>query len=819
MGKYDAFWSDVLDQINSDEKIGNYYEIDDKELLSLTDRKYPWGWAKWSNSGEKECASSQVYISFLNNLSTKQSLLKKLISLRLTYKKGQKIQIEMERRKDFNLKYRVLEKGVFNHLISEHDKDKTFTFSVRRKGSKGAECDIFIGTENSNYFLFTLWEIPIEYPGASNDLIDYGVFIKDNHATVSLSCLHSIDTSYKREQSELNLEFLDFLEQELKPIADTNGWDFKEIDHEAKSRRFELNAFKELETQNQVVESLKTLISITQSVVDNAIKKFRSDNPKWNGRKISLDEFDKRIAKLNSRLLKNKCTEIKIGSEKATKDLQVRKMNSLNQILYGPPGTGKTYHTIDLAVQIAAPNEYLPTHSDNKAVYERLVKEKRIVFSTFHQSMSYEDFVEGIKPKTNDGQVTYEIEDGIFKLVCEKAHSNKASSEQRKIPFEDAFEKFVNDWEGDQEMKFPLRTEGYDFTIIGFNETSIKFRKSSGGTGHTLSIATLKRLYYGEVIDFKQGVGIYYPSVIKKIESYNEEAISTPTLDNYILIIDEINRGNVASIFGELITLIEDSKRKGNDEELLVTLPYSKEPFSVPSNLYIIGTMNTADRSVEALDTALRRRFVFTEMMPEPELLSPFRLVWELFWKYEEVKWEDEPYLSKETALFKLLGVDSGFNEGTKYILWDEIKDHGKDESQIALFQQKMPLTNNGVNLQKLLETINERIEVLKDRDHLIGHSYFMQVQDEKDLADAFNQKIIPLLKEYFYGDFGQIALVLGKGFIEQKAQKKIEFADFVHEAKEDFRATPIYEFKQIDKSSVVAACKTLMKIQDKTPE
>ena len=231
---------------------------------------------------------------------------------------------------------------------------------------------------------------------------------------------------------------------------------------------------------------------------------------------------------------------------------------------------------------------------------------------------------------------------------------------------------------------------------------------------------------------------------MKKIESYNEEHVKSQNLSNFVLIIDEINRGNIASIFGELITLIEDSKRVGKDEELNVTLPYSKELFSVPSNLYIIGTMNTADRSVEALDTALRRRFVFNEMMPDYEL----------------------------TELDKSI---------------------------------------NGIHLVKLLKTINERIEVLKDRDHLIGHSYFMKVQDEQGLADAFNHKVVPLLKEYFYGDFGQIGLVLGKGFIRQQENGKIQFANFGHEALEDFRTTPIYVFEPINESNIISACRVLL--------
>jgi len=170
--------------------------------------------------------------------------------------------------------------------------------------------------------------------------------------------------------------------------------------------------------------------------------------------------------------------------------------------------------------------------------------------------------------------------------------------------------------------------------------------------------------------------------------------------------------GNVSAIFGELITLLEEDKRKGNPEHIEVKLPYSGKDFSVPNNVYIIGTMNTADRSVEALDTALRRRFSFVEMQPDPNELS-------------EVK---------------------------------------------------------GVVLSKLLETINERIEMLIDKDHQIGHSYFIGIEDLDGLKRTFKDKIIPLLEEYFYGDFGKIGLVLGGAFIEPVENKTTFPKNFEYE-------------------------------------
>lgn len=240
---------------------------------------------------------------------------------------------------------------------------------------------------------------------------------------------------------------------------------------------------------------------------------------------------------------------------------------------------------------------------------------KRYEFITFHQSFAYEDFIEGIKPEGEEGELTYPIVDGVFKRICARA---------RKDP--------------DQE---------------------------------------------------------------------------------YALFIDEINRGNVSQIFGELITLIEADKREGKTNALSTLLPYSKKSFSVPPNLYIIGTMNTADRSVEALDTALRRRFSFVEMSPEPELIR------------------------------KVGRSDQG--------------------------------TVEGIDLTHLLKTLNRRIEKLLDKDHAIGHSYFLLVASLKDLKSVFQNKIIPLLQEYFYGDFGIIGLVLGSSFVTVQEEEEEEdfFASF----------------------------------------
>lgn len=320
------------------------------------------------------------------------------------------------------------------------------------------------------------------------------------------------------------------------------------------------------------------------------------------------------------------------------------KINSdfpLNQILFGPPGTGKTYNTVNMALDIVCPlagglKWETKSREEARRKYQEMLPDgridnPRIVFITFHQSMSYEDFIEGIKPKTKDGKITYEVKDGIFKELCAKAENDESQ--------------------------------------------------------------------------------------------------------NYVMIIDEINRGNVANIFGELISLIEDDKRLGASEELCAELPYSHDIFSVPKNVYIIGTMNTADRSVEALESALRRRFTFKEMMPKAELVP------------------------KENKV------------------------------------------------RNIFEIINQRIEVLKDREHQIGHSYFMGVENNEDLKAVFYDKIIPLLQEYFYGDYEKIQLVLGEGFVK----KESESVKFAGDKGGDFDVSEVYRIVPKDKCDMDEAIGKLL--------
>lgn len=282
-----------------------------------------------------------------------------------------------------------------------------------------------------------------------------------------------------------------------------------------------------------------------------------------------------------------------------------------------------------------------------------------------------------------------------------------------------------------------------------------RFKEVIGSNNYSAYWAVLNaiRQVKGRVETKIEANNYEYPDKVQVVAQMTKDDYRNSSAKKFVLIIDEINRGNVSQIFGELITLFETDKRLGRDEALEVTLPYSKEKFGVPANLYIIGTMNTADRSVEALDTALRRRFSFTEMPPNYDL--------------EELK-------------------------------YDFAETKGKE----------------------ILKTINQRIEKLLDRDHLIGHSYLMVKKDEKaedKLMDAFYRNIIPLLQEYFYGDYAKIGAVLGKGFIDKKADAdKIEFADFDYFEAADFADKVIYEIIDHRKAATPAesfekAIRTLM--------
>lgn len=378
---------------------------------------------------------------------------------------------------------------------------------------------------------------------------------------------------------------------------------------------------------------------------------------------------------------------------------------SLNQILYGPPGTGKTHNAINHALSIINDkkvSDIIQEQIDDpkrrveaKKQFDQLVTEGQIQFVTFHQSYSYEDFVEGIKSVVNaNGDIEYRIEDGIFKKICLEAAKRKSPS----LSFDDAYDSFIQEVNS-KGTSFVLKTPSHSKPFnVKFNSagSSIAVPQTKDATEMAITKNNLKiYVEQGIIKDWKPyttAIGDY----IKSTYISKSEPVDNST-KKFILIIDEINRGNISKIFGELITLIEKPKRLGEPEELRVKLTYSgaenKEGFGVPNNLYIIGTMNSADKSISLVDTALRRRFEFIEYTSNHELLST------------DVE---------------------------------------------------------GINLQELLKTINSRIEILLDKDHKIGHAYLINVKSKAELCEVFRNRILPLLEEYFFGDYGKIQLVLG---------------------------------------------------------
>jgi len=311
------------------------------------------------------------------------------------------------------------------------------------------------------------------------------------------------------------------------------------------------------------------------------------------------------------------------------------KMILLNQILYGPPGTGKTYNSIDKAVEIAEPERFIPdNHQANKIVFDKLRKSGQIEFVTFHQNYSYEDFVVGITPDVTSSILRFDKREGVFKNLADDARKNwlaSRKSEQSDIDFDYVFNSYFKSLieEEVSEIDIPMKSKNYSFkvTSIDVEDKRIKFRKKSGGTGHDLLIKNVKRIYEGTLDYGTEGLGVYYNPLDEQLKEYAKKLTppqtSTEKLRNFVMVIDEINRANISKVFGELITLLEDDKRLGAENELRVTLPNGEEDFGIPPNLYIIGTMNTADKSIALIDIALRRRFEFIGYYPKYEDYDP----------------------------------------------------------------------------------------------------------------------------------------------------------------------------------------------------
>lgn len=480
-----------------------------------------------------------------------------------------------------------------------------------------------------------------------------------------------------------------------------------------------------------------------------------NENARWwpviyVGRDAEKQEKGSYIWKLRDEV-KRALEQIELPEIEQAIEMSNKNKFNVNTILYGPPGTGKTYYSTIYAVAICD-GKSLDEFTDYDAVVERfeeLKAQHRVAFTTFHQSYGYEEFIEGIKPvvDSNNADITYSIEPGVFKKFCENAkvvqdddieytgtvwmYKNRGrdkdvASDHEDTLYSEGVIKVEDITDYKRQCNFLVDMTPGDWVVMGRNysinaigvvaddlpeeimdgvfhyQRSVKWK----ATGLDIDCRAINRgKGFSNFAVAKSGMKVRDLQKLLDGDTKNEQP--------YVFIIDEINRGNISKIFGELITLIESTKREGMPEEANAILPYSGEPFSVPSNVYILGTMNTADRSIALMDTALRRRFDFEEMMPDPKVIE---------------------------------GITVSADGET-------------------------------LDVAKMLRAINTRIEYLYDREHTIGHAFFTGLRNNNSmerLSEIFRNKVIPLLQEYFYEDYEKIQLVLGENDKSSDAYKFI---------------------------------------------
>ncbi|WP_421811481.1 McrB family protein [Flagellimonas sp.] len=578
---------------------------------------------------------------------------------------------------DSKIDYRYLEveELVYNQLI-KLNKEQGTTFSVRQNATKNSELDYFIGTSESEYSAFSLWDIPRNTYGAIDIIAFIFGEVEPDIFTIELQFLiqknqDSFQDATTRELGEL-----------IKKRLTEKQIEFSESKLSSKQFKFTTSLTKNrFRGEVEFIKGLNNYIATYSDIIDSAIYEIKREKPEYKAGTYSPVYFEKLIKKLETRRDKYQKL-ISVGSSTiSSKGVLTEKMkHNLNTIFYGPPGTGKTYKTILRAAEIIEKRKICDYNEALKIFKANL--HSQIEFITFHQNYSYEDFIQGLRPDTeNDNQLYFKKADGIFKRIVDRAFKN---------PY------YV-----------PVGTEFKDYRVIKSNSDIIELWSERTKSIRYVPFQLIKDLIDGinsgkiELDDIKNRRNIDLPGLLESnVEKYYFgiegtlysicEFLTQQNVDfseeNFVIVIDEINRANISRVFGELITLIEPDKRSEGKTPLVAKLP-SGDHFSVPSNLYIIGTMNTADKSIALLDIALRRRFVFEAMYPEYEI------------------------------------------EG------QEIYDID------------------------ILKKINERIIKTKGHDFQIGHAYFMGEND--NLVSRMNNKVIPLLLEYYMNDKEEVVKIL----------------------------------------------------------
>lgn len=679
-----------------------------------------------------------------------------------------------------NNTYLDLEEFVFNHLMSRHEKEG-LTFSIRQKAGKKSELDYFIGTSESNYSAFSLWNIPVE-SFLATDVIDF-IFSEFEPDKFKIELQFLVSHNLESDQDRATIELGEIIKKELEKRSIEYSSSKKGNKHYKFVSKLERTEFNGRE---DFINGLDKYIKFYSEIINKALTEVKKTFPNYRAEAFSKKDFEKLINNLKKRrekYLKVLMPEQKSDSKKQafynwlikkygqnsgvvgfyikaieilskilTKELyentdevylsslyddliqeqrnpdgkyyhpeapsygsngfysasiksyreflkqkdnpvtnKIEMSFPLNTILYGPPGTGKTYHTVLRASEIIE-NRKIDTYKEALEIFKSKLHDQ-IEFITFHQNYSYEDFIQGLRPDTeNDNQLTFDKKDGIFKVIADKALQNLEDSEKPPVAkriFEEVFNEFITPLVEGEVEEIEVKMKKVSYFISAITNKSIYFRKASGGTAHTLSIETLKKMYTVESVLDIQGLASYYSPLLESLLIIGKDSNGKKAeikRKNYVIIIDEINRANISRVFGELITLIEPDKRSHGAIPMEAKLT-SGDTFIVPSNLFIIGTMNTADKSIALLDIAIRRRFEFEAMYPKYEIE------------------EQEIY-----------DVD-------------------------------------------ILKKINEQIIKSKGHDFQIGHAYFMG--ENKDLISRMNKKVIPLLLEYYMNDEKEVKGIL----------------------------------------------------------